>query len=85
MTDTYRFLEKPQSIVERFVSLILPKITAEGVQCGNSLLEFDPNVFTVAIRSEKRICGGKETETVYFVDLTVKEPQENLTVSVTFR
>lgn len=85
LTDDFSFDKVPERVTERFVSLQKPEITAEGVQCGGSLLVFDRNIFEVRIGSENRMRGGKEAEPVYFTDLTVRCPQEIMTVSVVFR
>ena len=85
MTDTYDFTETPTSVVERFSSLIQPEITPEGVRCGDSLLVFDPAAVDVQISSEMRINTVTEPTPVYFTDLTVKNPQKQMALSVTIR
>ena len=85
MTDTCTFTEMPAQFTERFVSLTEPKLTENGVCCGETLLVFDPNVFAVELRSEHRIRAGKEAEPVYFTDLTVKNPQKHMCLTVEFR
>jgi len=82
LTDTYDFTEAPTSVVERFVSLIEPVVTPDGIRCGDSLLVFDPSAATAEIHFENRIIGGKKAAPIYFTDLTVKNPQKQMVITV---
>lgn len=85
LTDSYLFDTVPESVTERFISLEEPCLTEEGVQCGDSLLVFDPTVVKVKLGSERRMRGGKEAEPIYFTDLEVLHPQKELVLRVEFR
>lgn len=85
LTDTYEFTEKPQSVVERFVSLTQPEVICAGtVKCGDSTLSYDPEQLDVSIGSEPIIRSATCSEPVWFVDLTVKAPEKDITVKVSF-
>jgi hypothetical protein len=83
LTDTYVFENAPESVVERFVSLIEPTLVDGKVKVGESILSFDHEVFELSISSEMGNRGNKDFP-VYFTDLKVKNPQKEMTVSVTF-
>jgi len=85
LTDTYRFSETPESVVERFVSDTEPVITPEGVRCGDTLLVFDGSAAEVSVSSEPRIRGEEEAALLYFTDLTVKHPGKEFSVRLEFR
>jgi len=55
------------------------------VRCGDSLLCFDPAQVDAAIHFENRIVGGKEAAPIYFTDLTVKNPQPQMEITVEFK
>lgn len=82
MTDTYEFSEAPQSVVERFISLIEPTVTDEGVKVGESTLVYDKDIFELSLSTGEAI--RTYDTTVYFVDLKVKNPTANFSVSVKF-
>ncbi len=81
ITDTYLFDETPESVVERFVSFIEPKITDAGIICGETLLSFDENLLDASIGSEV-VENSKNKDILYFVDLKVKSPSNNFSVTV---
>ena len=83
LTDTYQFSETPSSIVERFVSFYKPEVTEAGVQCGTSLLCFDSTVFSLSLSEE--MTNTSNPRPLYMIDLTVKEPKAEMTVSVQFK
>ncbi|MBR4942235.1 MAG: hypothetical protein IKZ19_09585, partial [Clostridia bacterium] len=62
-----------------------PEITPEGVRCGDSLLIFDADAVEASTSSEYRIRQGKQIRPLYFVDLKVKQPQKQFSVTVEFR
>ncbi len=85
LTDTFDFSEKPESVTERFVSL-RPITVKEGKAiCGDSVLLYDPAVFTPSLGSEEVSRTGGRRETVYYLDLAVNEPQNNMTLKFIFK
>ena len=73
LTDTYEFSEMPTSVKERFVSL-LPIEHSEGkLICGDSVLCFDEDMFDVSFGSEIVARKRAKQETVYYVDLELKQ------------
>ncbi|MBO5788559.1 MAG: heparinase II/III family protein [Clostridia bacterium] len=82
LTDSYVFSEEPESIVERFVSFHQPQVTPEGIICGTSRLVFDSDVFSVSLK--EGIIESQPEKTLYQIDLQVKEPKKETTVSVSF-
>ena len=84
LTDTYEFTEKPTSIVERFVSMY-PMTESDGaIICEDSEMLFDKELFTVSFSSEEVDRIGGKTDTVYYADLTVKNPDKNMTFTFKF-
>ena len=73
LVDTYEFSEKPESIVERFVALTPIEITDGGVKCGETLLKFDTEKVDISLSSEGLMRHGHREETVYIVDLKLKD------------
>ncbi len=84
LTDTYEFTEAPISVVERFVTLREPTLEEGKIKVGATVLEYDPCVFDVSMTTEESVRSVKLTETVYMVDLTVKKPSKEFSVSVKF-
>ncbi len=84
LKDSYEFTEKPESVVERFVSYHVPE-TGEGyVKCGDSVMKFNPAVFELSISDEPIIRSATSKPTLYLIDLKVKNPTEKFEVSVEF-
>ena len=83
LTDSYSFENAPESVIERFVSLTEPTLVDGKVKVGESLLSFDPEVFEISFSSEIASRYNKDLP-VYFTDLKVKNPEKEMTVSVTF-
>ncbi len=76
LTDTYEFSETPTSVTERFVSL-LPIEEKDGTLiCGDSVLVFDKDAFDVSFGSEVVPRKRADSETVYYVDLCLKNPKK---------
>ena len=74
VTDKYEFTETPESITERFISL-LPITLGEGeVLCGDSTLIYDKNIFDATLGYEDVERNNCSVERVYYVDLAVKSP-----------
>ncbi len=84
LTDTYEFSEVPESVVERFVTLIEPKLEEGRVTVGDSVLLFDPEVFEMTLNTEGCIRSKTLTETLYMIDLKAKKPEKSFEVSVKF-
>ena len=85
LTDTYEFTEKPESVTERFVSL-LPITVGDGcATCGDSVLVFDADKFTPTLGSEEVSRSGGRLETVYYLDLAVNNPEKDMTLTFTFK
>lgn len=82
MVDTFEFSEKPESIVERFVSLTPIEPSEDGVKCGESILCFNSDLVDVTFSSEGLMRHGHREEPVYIVDLAIKDPQVNTVFSV---
>ena len=79
LTDTFEFSEMPSSVAERFVSL-LPIEERDGeLLCGDSVLSFDKELFDVTLSSEVVARKRSIKETVYYVDLSAKKLDKNMT------
>lgn len=78
LTDTFTFSEEPTSVVERFVSFLEPTITADGVLCGNVLLQYDATLFDVSITSENMHYAADNERPLYMTNLTVKHPKKEM-------
>ncbi len=81
ITDTYEFSETPSSISERFVSLSPLELTSGGIKCGESLLVFDTEKADVEFSSEELMRHGHRPETVYIVDIKLKNLDKELSFS----
>ena len=84
MKDKYTFLEMPESITERFVTLKEPILENGKVRVENTTLRFNPDKFSVSIKTEeiKRKSGAKEL--IYMIDLSVLKPMLNTEITVEF-
>jgi len=85
VTDTYEFDTIPTSVVERFVSLLPIEMRDNAIYCGTSVLEFDCDRYEVSFGSEVVERKGGKVGTVYYVDLTVKCPEKNMTLEFLFK
>jgi len=84
LNDSFVFTEKPTSVVERFVTLIEPRVEKGRVFVENSILEYNPDLFDVSINTD--IChrtGGVE-EVLYMVDLCAKKTDTEMTFTFKF-
>ena len=83
LQDSFKFTEAPTSLTERFVSLL--PITVEGnrAYCGNSVLVFDGEELIPTTGSEQVARKQGKTGTVYYLDLAVKAPREDMTFTFT--
>lgn len=68
---TDRFEPNYQSITERFVTLIEPKVLENTVVVDNVSLEFDPSMVTVSAHPVVHLCAGNKTETAYCIDFAL--------------
>lgn len=84
LTDTFAFSEKPESIVERFVSMHPMSEGASSIICEESEMLFDKELYEVSFSSEVVDRHGGKTDTVYFVDLKVKNPEKDMTLTFKF-
>ena len=84
-SDSLITYENGADVKTGFVTNLEPEITPEGVRCGDTLLVFDADAVEVSTSFEYRVRLGKQVSPLYFVDLTVKAPQKQFTVTVEFR
>ncbi len=85
LTDTFEFSVTPTSVAERFVSL-LPIEERDGkLVCGDSVMSFDNTAFDISFGSETVARKRAQKETVYYVDLSVKNPQKKLEFTFEFK
>ena len=82
MTDSYEFTEKPESVVERFSTLVEPKFEDGKITVGDSVLEYDTDVFEASLTTDTCVRSITVKETLYLIDLKVKNIAESFTVSV---
>ena len=82
LTDEYTFSEKPESVIERIVSLTEITIDGDTARCGESIMKFDPNALdaTVTIGTLERPNSNNK---LWMLDLKVKASSEN--IKLTFR
>lgn len=83
MTDTFEFTARPDSLVERIVSIYPITLREGALVCLESEMLFDRDLFEVTFSSEEVDRKGGITDTVYYADLTVKKPEKNM--AFTFR
>ena len=85
LTDTYTLTEDPTSIVERFVTLVEPKIEEGKVTVGETVFEYDKNLFTLELNTDTCVRKGKKEETLYMIDLTPKTLAKEMEFTFKFR
>ncbi len=84
LTDTYEFTEAPQSVVERFVSY-LPIEERDGeFISGNFSLSYDRELLEATVSSEDMADKNGKNVTIYILDMKVKSPARNMTLSFNF-
>ena len=85
LTDSFELSEQPTSLTERFISLIEPVITDEGVMIGESLLTYDrEKVFEPEISYEDfDLING--VRRVYLIDFVIKHPEQSVSVTFEFK
>ena len=84
LTDSYEFSEMPESVVERFVSLVAPKIEDGKITVGESTLEYDASLFELEASTETCNRAGGVKETLYVFDLKPKTLCKNFSCSFKF-
>ena len=85
LTDTYEFTEMPESVVERFSTLVEPKLEEGRVIVGATVMEYDPSLYETTLTVESIERKKDVTEPLYLVDLKVKNPTESFVLSFKFR
>jgi hypothetical protein len=85
VTDTYEFTEVPQSVVERFSTLVEPKLEEGRITVGATVMEYDSTLFDVSLTVESVERRKDVKESLYLVDLKLKNPTESFAVSFNFR
>lgn len=86
LKDTYTFKEKPDSIIERFVTFNKPVFVNEGIvqistENGSIRIEYDPSCFNCNICHEDFVNHSAVTEKLYMIDLNFTK--ENLQLLTT--
>ena len=84
LTDTYEFSEMPTSVVERFVSLVEPKIEEGRITVGESVLVYDPEIYELQFSTDTCVRPRHIEETLYIFDLKVKNLDKNMTLEIKF-
>lgn len=84
MTDEFKFTKAPTEIVERFVSITPAEEVSEGVRVGDTVIAYDKSVLELSITTEEHIASAECSETVYLIDLRLKNPTSDTAVSFKF-
>ncbi len=84
LTDTYKFSELPESVVERFVSFCEIKCDGDKIVCDNTALIFDKDMFDISFSQEVSVKSKTSHMTLYIVDFKVKKPGKDMTLSFKF-
>ncbi len=86
LTDSFEFDKAPDSLTERFSTLVKPEIRDGKVFCGASIMECEsPELFDVEINTETCVRAQNITETLYLVDFKLKSPTEKMSFKFTFK
>lgn len=85
LTDSYEFTEKPESLVERFVSLVEPKIENGKISVGASELEYDATIFDFELNQDVCNRAGGVKETLYMLDFKPKKLEKQMKFTFIFR
>lgn len=81
LSDKYEFDGIPESVTERFVSLLPIKAEEGRLIAGDSVLHFDPEIFEARVGQEMIARHGNYEEPLYQADLTVKNPLAEMELS----
>ena len=84
ITDTYEFSEMPTTVVERFVSLVEPKIEVGRVIVGESILLYDPELFDFEFSTDTCVRKKEKKDTLYIYDFKAKNLDKNMTLEFKF-
>ena len=84
IVDEYSFTEVPDSVIERYVSLVEPKIDGNKVTCGTSTLTFDDSQCELSVTTEQAVRSISHSDTLYQINLKIKNPAKDFTVKVSF-
>ena len=84
MTDEFKFTKAPTEIIERFVSITPAEEVSEGVRVGDTVIAYDKSVLELSITTEEHIASAECSETVYLIDLRLKNPTSVVAVSFKF-
>ena len=85
MTDSYEFNETPESVVERFVSLVEPSSLEDGkIKVGESTLLYDPTLFDFEMTTDTCVRKQNVRETLYIFDLKAKNLEKEMKLQVKF-
>ena len=74
----------PTSVVERFVSLVEPKIEEGRITVGESVLVYDPEIYELQFSTDTCVRPRHIEETLYIFDLKVKNLDKNMTLEIKF-
>jgi hypothetical protein len=85
LTDTYDFNEAPESLVERFVSLVEPKIENGKITVGASDLEYDASLLDLELNSEISNRANGVKETLYMLDFKPKALSDKMESTFIFK
>ncbi|MDR1542477.1 MAG: heparinase II/III-family protein [Clostridiales bacterium] len=76
MTDSFEFLNPPESVVERFITLREPELSEAGAlikTCGSqAILEWNQDEAEASLFEERRMAHHEIEETLYCLDLRLK-------------
>ena len=84
MTDTYEFTEMPESVVERFSTLVEPKIEEGRVTVGATVLEYNADELEISLSTDTCVRSRTLSETLYLIDLKVKNLKESFSLTFKF-
>ncbi|MBQ9115717.1 MAG: heparinase II/III family protein [Clostridia bacterium] len=85
MKDEYKFTDAPESLIERFVSLKEITLLREGsVKCGDSVMTYDPTELDASIITDGIQRAPGKVSTVWILELKVKAPKKEITLSFRF-
>ncbi len=85
LTDSYEFSETPESVVERFVSLVEPTIENGKITIGASALEYDESKLELEPSTETCNRAGGVKQTLYVFDFKPKKLEKELTCTFVFK
>ena len=81
MILTDEFLPTYQTLVERFVTRIVPSVEKDCVLIGNVRMEFDPEEVTVNVQEKAHQNHAGTFDPVYCIDCEVRSNREHVTVT----